>query len=174
MAHYADESEASIGKSGPFPPPFRSRDSSIFRCFGLFSPLWHAIVVRMKSLYFLFFLGITCLVPGPLSAQTSNLTAKDVDTESVLVLPNHHPAWASAKNDFGTDVAGVTARPPDAGPGAKFGAGRAPKKRLADQQNPASPDYIAGLRPRKWAKGSGLSDQDIEAPGTGSSRRACM
>jgi len=117
----------------------------------------------MKSLYVLFFLGITCLVPGPLSAQTLNLTAKDVDTGSVQALPNHHPAWASAKNDFGPTSPGLPLDHLTLVLARSSAQEEALKKLLADQQNPASPDYHRWLTPAEMGKRFGPSDQDIEA-----------
>jgi hypothetical protein len=96
-------------------------------------------------------------------AQTANRVTQDVDAAQVQALPNHHPQWANASNDAGLAPAKlvldqmtiVLARSPEQE--AAF------EKLLADQQNPASPDYHRWLTPAEVGERFGLSEQDIES-----------
>jgi len=100
-------------------------------------------------------------VAGPaLPAQSPNRVTAKIDSAQVRVLPNHHPLWAIAQNCVGlasSDLAltMVLSRTPEQE--AAF------QKLLADQQDPASPDYRHWLTPTEAGERFGLSDSDIAA-----------
>ena len=108
---------------------------------------------------FLVALGV---LAGPvLAAQSANRIAERIDSSQVLVLPNHHPLWATSANDAGAVPANqsfesltlVLARSPE--------QEQAFKQFLADQQDPVSPDYKHWLTPDEVGERYGLSDGDI-------------
>ena len=101
-------------------------------------------------------------IAGPvISAQSANRLSERIDSAHVRVLPNHHPLWAASANDAGAvpsnqafeSLTLVLARSPE--------QEQAFKQFLADQQNPASPDYHHWLTPDEVGQRFGLSDQDI-------------
>ena len=88
---------------------------------------------------------------------------QDIDPSQVQALANHLPQWAIAVND-------VASVPPDlAMDQITMVLSRSPQQEqafeqfLADQQNPASPDYHHWLTPAEVGDHFGLSDQDIAA-----------
>ena len=98
-----------------------------------------------------------------LSAQGHNRITQPVDTSSAQALPNHHPFWASPANNIGSV-------PPDLPlDQLTLVLSRSPQQEaafqqfLADQQNPASPNYHHWLTPAEVGQRFGLSDQDIAA-----------
>ena len=115
--------------------------------------------VRLRSILVLL---AAAGVAGPaVSAQSANRIAERIDSAQVRVLPNHHPLWAVSANDAGAVPANqafesltlVLARSPE--------QEQAFEQLLADQQNPASPDYDHWLTPDEVGERFGLSDQDI-------------
>jgi subtilase family serine protease len=96
-----------------------------------------------------------------LGAQTVNQVTRAVDTSQVRALPNHLPLWAKPANNAGLVPADqaldqmtiVLARSPQ--------QEQAFDQFLADQQNPASPNYHHWLTPAEVGQRFGLSDQDI-------------
>ena len=101
-------------------------------------------------------------VAGPvLAAQSANRIAERVDSAQVRMLPNHHPLWAASANDAGAVPAN------QAFESLTLVLGRSPEQEkafeqfLADQQNPASPDYHLWLTPDEVGQLFGLSDQDF-------------
>ena len=94
-------------------------------------------------------------------AQTPNQITQEVDATQVRALPNHHPQWANPANDLGAvppqqmldRMTMVLLRSPQ--------QEAALEKLIADQQNPASPDYHHWLTPEEVGAQFGLSDQDI-------------
>src|SRR5271157_5831687 len=117
-------------------------------------PLFRAALVTLATL------AIVSITPWGW-AQTANRVTQDVDAAQVQALPNHHPQWANASNDAGLAPAKlvldqmtiVLARSPE--------QESAFEKLLADQQNPASPDYHRWLTPAEVGERFGLSEQDI-------------
>jgi subtilase family serine protease len=96
-----------------------------------------------------------------LGAQTASQVTRAVDTSQVRALPNHLPLWAKPANNAGLVPADqaldqmtiVLARSPQ--------QEQAFDQFLADQQNPASPNYHHWLTPVEVGQRFGLSDQDI-------------
>ncbi len=76
-------------------------------------------------------------------------------------LPNHHPLWANPANSIGLAPANLSLNE------LTLVLSRSPQQEeaiqqfLADQQNPASPDYHHWLTPAEVGEHFGLSDQDI-------------
>ncbi len=98
-----------------------------------------------------------------LPAQTANRITQEIDPSQVQALPNHLPQWANPVNH-------VASVPPDlALDQITMVLSRSPRQEqafeqfLADQQNPASPDYHHWLTPAEVGDRFGLSDQDIAA-----------
>jgi subtilase family serine protease len=95
--------------------------------------------------------------------QIANRVVHAVDATQVQPLPNHFPQWANSANDLGavspdTEIDRFTivlARSPQQE--AAF------EKLLADQQNPASPNYHRWLTPAEVGERFGLSQDDIAA-----------
>ncbi len=96
-----------------------------------------------------------------LGAQTPNRITKVVEASRTLALPNHLPLWANDANDAGALPADqslnqftlVLARSAD--------QEQAFEQLLADQQNPASPNYHHWLTPAEIGDSFGLSSADI-------------
>ena len=102
----------------------------------------------------------TCLAGGTLSAQVLNQIPATFDSAQTRPLANHHPLWANSQNDqglssFEMSLTLVMARSPRQE--AAF------EQLLADQQNPASPDYHHWLSPAEIGERFGLSESDIAA-----------
>jgi len=106
-------------------------------------------------------LALATLACVALSAQTPDGLSKIVDSSQSSVLRNHHPLWANPQNDAGAvppsqnfnQMTLVLARSPQ--------QESAFEAFLADQQNPASPDYHHWLTPAEVGARFGLSDSDI-------------
>jgi uncharacterized protein (TIGR03437 family) len=106
-------------------------------------------------------LAAVVLAGAALDAQTPNRIAQEIDTARVRALPNHLPRWANPDNGAGLVPPGqamgqltmVLSRSPERE--AAF------EKLLADQQDPASPDYHRWLTPTQVGERFGLSAQDI-------------
>ena len=99
---------------------------------------------------------------GPaLFAQSANRILQAVDTSRLQALPNHHPMWASAENNIGPAPADLHLNQ------LTLVLSRSPRQEqafellLADQQNPASPEFHRWLTPDEVGQRFGLSDQDI-------------
>ena len=99
---------------------------------------------------------------GPaISAQALNQISQNVDVSRVQALPEHHPLWANAANSTGLAPAELPLNQ------LTLVLARTPQKQqefeqfLADQQNPASPDFHHWLTPAEVGERFGLSDQDI-------------
>ena len=118
-------------------------------------------LLRLRPL-FLSFLLVTMAFPyGFLAAQMPSRIAQNFDPARVWVMPDHHPQWASSEFDAGAlpadqpldDLTLVLARSPR--------QELAFQQFLADQQNPASPDYHHWLTPDEVGVRYGLSNDDI-------------
>ena len=96
-----------------------------------------------------------------LPAQSAPRITQPVDGAQLRILRNHLPAWANFSNRHGVvppdqtldHLTLVLQRSPE--------QESAFQKLLADQQNPASPDYHHWLTPAEVGERFGLSDQDI-------------
>jgi len=114
---------------------------------------------RVRLLTFLALLAAGVAEPG-LSAQGANLVTANVDSTQVLVLPNHHPLWATEQNSVGiasSDLALTVVLQRTPAQEAAF------QKLLADQQDAASPDYHRWLTPAEAGARFGPSSSDIAA-----------
>jgi len=96
-------------------------------------------------------------------APAPNVITKQVDTSVVRPLRNHHPLWANPANDTGHVAPNQTI-------GALTLVLTRPAERqialerfLADQKDPASPDYQHWLTPDEVGERFGPSDADIAA-----------
>ena len=104
-------------------------------------------------------LAVAAALAGPvLGAQTANRINAKIDPAQLRALSNHHPLWANTQNSIGlasSDMAltMVLSRTPQ--------QEAALQKLLADQQDPASPDYHHWLTPAEFGQRFGLSDSDI-------------
>ena len=112
------------------------------------------------SMLRLLVLAAAGLAITPLPAQDSSRIPEKVDLAQIRPLPNHHPLWANPQNDAGLVTSQISltlviARSPEQQ--AAF------EQLLADQQNPASPDYHHWLTPVEIGERFGLSDADLEA-----------
>ena len=98
-----------------------------------------------------------------LHAQTPLRITRSVDATQVRTLPNHHPSWANFGNSVGVVPADRMLNP------MTLVLARSPEQELAfenflaDQQNPASPDYHHWLTPAEMGERFGLADSDIGA-----------
>jgi subtilisin family serine protease len=118
------------------------------------------VIFRFSALpAFSFFLALGSTV----TAQAPSLIPAQIDTSHVQPLLNHHPQWANAANDAGPlpasqPVEGLTlvlTRPP--AQEAAF------QQFLADQQNPASPDFHHWLTAVEIGDRFGRADTDVAA-----------
>ncbi len=98
----------------------------------------------------------------PIYAETADRVTQAVDTTKLQVLPNHVPAWANARNlvsavpanSMLNEMTIVLSRSPE--------QEQELEALLANQQNPASPDYHHWLTPTEMGERFGLSTQDID------------
>ncbi|MGD0369843.1 MAG: S53 family peptidase [Acidobacteriaceae bacterium] len=85
-----------------------------------------------------------------------------IDTRQVQALPNHHPLWANPAEDAGAVPADLALN------NLTLVLSRSPQQEaafeqfLADQQDPASPNYHHWLTPAEVGARFGLVEQDIE------------
>ena len=111
--------------------------------------------------YFPVVFAAAILLVAALPAQTANQVTQEVDVTRVRALPNHHPLWANAANDAG-------ALPPDRMlEHMTMVLSRSSEQQqafesfLAEQQNPASPEFHHWLTPAEVGDRFGLSPHDI-------------
>lgn len=94
------------------------------------------------------------------SAAIPNRIPQAIDPAHTYTLANHHPLWANPHNDVGLASSEMT---------LTLVLARSPQQQkafdslVADQQNPASPQYHLWLTPAEVGSQFGLSDADIEA-----------
>lgn len=111
----------------------------------------------------MFSLAALLVFGAGLNAQTRDRVTQRVDTAHVQALANHHPLWASPRNDAGAAPADlnlsqltlVLARSPQ--------QEQALQQLLAEQQNPASPQFHHWLTPAQVGQRFGISDDDLAA-----------
>jgi subtilase family serine protease len=96
-----------------------------------------------------------------LHAQTANRITQAVDTSKVRALPNHLPQWAKASNSVGLVPADMQLDQMTLLLSRSAQQEQAFDTFLADQQNPASPDFHHWLTPAEVGERFGPSDQDI-------------
>jgi subtilase family serine protease len=117
---------------------------------------------RLIALPLLSVLLALALLPGAaLRAQVPNRVGQQVDPARLQMLPNHHPLWANPANNAGLvpanqEIGGLTLvleRSPE--------QEQAFEQLIADQQNPASPEFHQWLTPAEVGEQFGLSDPDI-------------
>ena len=106
----------------------------------------------------------TMVFAGAALAQApADQIREKIEAAKPLVLPHHHPQWANPGNDLGPLVADqqmaamtlVLARTAE--------REAALQTLLAEQQNPASPQYHHWLTPAELGERFGLSDHDLAA-----------
>jgi subtilase family serine protease len=108
-------------------------------------------------------LAVTCFAHAPVDAQTVNRIARDADLAALQTLPNHHPQWANPVNDEGLappdrkldNLTLILSRSPE--------QEKAFEKFLADQLDPASPEYHHWLTPAEVGERFGPSNSDLTA-----------
>ena len=94
--------------------------------------------------------------PVPITDQITEV----VDPSRLQGLPNHHPLWANPRNDLGLAASDLN---------LTLVLSRSPQQQsalqqlLADQKNPASPDFHHWLTPGEFGQRFGLSDNDLQA-----------
>ncbi|MGA3160553.1 MAG: S53 family peptidase [Terracidiphilus sp.] len=109
----------------------------------------------------LFLLAAVVFAGVALSAQTPLRITRGVDATQARALPDHHPSWANPANSKGLLPAEQALNP------MTLVLARSPEQEsafenfLADQQNPASPEYHHWLTPAEVGERFGLADQDI-------------
>jgi subtilase family serine protease len=89
----------------------------------------------------------------------SRLTTEPIDPSLLQPLPNHVPLWAKSRNNVGLAslqlaLTMVLSRPPE--------QQAALEKLLADQKNPASPDFHHWLTPSEIGERFGPADADLQ------------
>jgi subtilase family serine protease len=92
-----------------------------------------------------------------------DLIRTGVDAGSLAVLAHHHPLWADAANDLGSLPAEQKMGPMSLVLNRSAQQEAALQKLLADQQNPASPEYHRWLTPGEFGDRFGISESDLSA-----------
>ena len=135
--------------------PGDSFNSFLFELVPLFDP--HPKLKRPRGIFAL--IAAAAFVALPLLAQDRVIAG--IDPAQARVLTSHHPLWATPANDAGQvppnqDLGNITlvlARSPERE--ASF------QQFLADQQDPASPDFHRWLSPEEVGERFGISEADI-------------
>jgi subtilase family serine protease len=118
--------------------------------------------VREALPRFLLLLATVLASSAALQAQVPDQIARTANLAQVRALPNHHPLWASAGNDMGAASPSQTLENMTLVLTRSSQQEQAFQQFLADQQNPASPDYHRWLTPAQVGERFGLSDNDIQ------------
>lgn len=90
-------------------------------------------------------------------------TAARAESANLQALANHHPSWASSKNFMGVVPRESMMAPMTVVLSRSPIQQRAFEMFLADQQNPASPDYHRWLTPAEVGERFGRSQQEVNA-----------
>jgi hypothetical protein len=153
---YPGGSKPSRGKRANFVNLQRSRGPFFRRATGSFLPSARAgafaafsILVALRG------------APGTLKAQIANRLPQSIDTTRTVVLPNHHPLWATAANSIGAVPADASLNQFTLVLTRSAAQEHAFERLLADQQSPASPDYHRWLTPSEIGERFGVSDADL-------------
>jgi subtilase family serine protease len=118
--------------------------------------------LRPISLLFAFILLAAAICASPaIFAQRSNRITQPVDSSSAQPLPDHHPSWANPANNVGSVPSDLSLEQMTLVLARSSQQEAALQQLLADQQNPASPNYHHWLTPAEVGQRFGLSDQDI-------------
>jgi hypothetical protein len=119
--------------------------------------------VASRQLFRAVLLATIALSIAPLAwTQTANAITQTVDAAKVRALPNHLPQWASPANSTGVVPADTMLAPMTVVLSRSGQQEQVFEKFLADQQNPASPEYHHWLTPEEMGERFGLSEQDID------------
>ncbi len=116
---------------------------------------------RVRTLYVVVTISFSIFGAGALYGQASDRITTEVNSAELVTLPNHHPQWASKENAAGPLPSGLTLD------GLTLVLSRSPEQEeklqafLAEQQEPASPNYHHWLTPAEMGERFGLSGQDI-------------
>jgi hypothetical protein len=86
-----------------------------------------------------------------------------VDSATSQILSGHHPLWANPGNDAGTLTPNQTLDPLTIVRSRSPQQEQAFEQLLADQENPASPEYHHWLTPVEVGERFGPSDQDVDS-----------
>jgi hypothetical protein len=111
----------------------------------------------------LFSILLVALAAAPLGAQAPNRITAAVDPSETHALAHNRPAWASSANDRGPVAAGLKLDSMTLVLERSSQQQAALTQLLADQQNPASPQFHHWLTPEEMGLRFGLSDSDIAA-----------
>jgi hypothetical protein len=101
--------------------------------------------------------------PQVIGAQVANRLPQSIDTTRTFVLQNHHPQWASAANSVGAVPADAPLNQFTLVLSRTAAQEEAFEQLLANQQNPASPEYHHWLTPLEVGARFGVSDADVAA-----------
>jgi pseudomonalisin len=110
-----------------------------------------------------FLMLAVCAFTAPAQAQNADRVPQSFDQAPTVVLPGHHPLWASPANDLGAlnpnqtidNLTMVLARSPE--------QQKAFDQFMEDQQNPGSPNYHRWLTAPEVGQQFGFTDHDIAA-----------
>ncbi len=96
-------------------------------------------------------------------AQVANRIPQNIDTARTMVLQSHHPQWASTANSIGAVPADASLNQFTLVLSRSAAQEQAFEQLLADQHNPASPEYHHWLTPQEVGVRFGVSDADVAA-----------
>ena len=102
-----------------------------------------------------------CCATLPLHAAVPDRIAPQADLTRLQPLPNHHPFWAIPANSVAAVPDSSSVNPLTLVLARSQQQQAAFEQFLADQQNPASPDYHHWLTPAEVGERFGVSDADI-------------
>ncbi len=110
-------------------------------------------------------MAVFAVLAGPqvIGAQVANRLPQSIDTTRTLVFENHHPQWANAANSIGAVPADAPLNQFTLVLSRSAAQEQAFEQLLADQQNPASPEYHHWLTPLEVGSRFGVSDADVAA-----------
>lgn len=119
------------------------------------------VLDRTKALYFAAILLAPLAAFRNSTAQSLDRLPRTIDSARTAILPNHHPSWANPANSTAAVPAGtsldeltlVLSRSPE--------QEAALEQLLAEQLNPASPNYHHWLTPEQLGGRFGISDADM-------------
>jgi subtilase family serine protease len=117
----------------------------------------------MRPLFVSAMLALAVFASAGLHGQTIDTITANANPAQLVALPNHHPQWANKANSPVSLTADqvfdhltlVLSRPPQ--------QEQALQQFLADQQDPASPEYHHWLTPVEMGERFGLSEHDVAA-----------
>ena len=116
---------------------------------------------RLRTLSVVVSIAFAVSGGSALYGQASDRITGEVNAAELVALPNHHPLWASKQNAAGPLPSGLTVE------GLTLVLARSTEQEeklqefLAEQQEPASPNYHHWLTPAEMGERFGLSEHDI-------------